>query len=410
MKCALLIIGDEILSGRIQDKNIHWLAKYLFSNGHQLSEVLITKDNIDTIVGCFNKLLDEHDFIFVSGGLGPTEDDVTKGALAKFHGTKLEFDQRAYDIATNGYKRYGREFEDYKKMGNQYDLIPIGVTPLENPVGLAPGLFLKTQKGAIFCAPGVPREYQGMIELNFPSVGDKSSSARKQFTCKSKGIPEEKIFFDLCPTLWKDLSQFGQVSSYPVVGGIDVVVTYEGDKENNIKNIFEKSALKPYIWHYGTQSLEELIITKAKQLGLKLAVAESCTGGLIASKLTNVSGSSEVFLGGVVSYSNEAKMKLLNVEEKTLIDHGAVSEETAKEMALGAKNIFGADLAISTTGIAGPNGGSEKKPVGSVAIGGASKEINSKWLELKGDRIRLKNFFAQHALFHLLELLEECQK
>ncbi|MFZ9001609.1 MAG: nicotinamide-nucleotide amidohydrolase family protein [Bacteriovoracaceae bacterium] len=409
MKCALLIIGDEILSGRIQDKNIQWLAKYLFKVGHQLSSVEVCADEQKLIVEHLNKLTKTHEFVFVSGGLGPTADDVTKPSLAKFLNSPLKHSEKALQMVQAHYRRYDREFEDYKKMGNQYDLIPENVTPIENPVGLAPGLLATVENSSILCAPGVPSEYQAMIENSFSQLANANTEFKKHFTCRTKGIPEEKIFLELCPNLWDELSQFGTVSSYPQVGGIDIVVTFQGNKEDEIRNIFERSSLASHIWQFGEKPLELLIIELAKKLNKKIAVAESCTGGLVASKLTDVSGSSEVFLGGVVSYSNESKMKLLNVQEQTLKSYGAVSEATAKEMAKGVKELLGADLCVSTTGIAGPTGATPGKPVGTVFIGSCDETESAQNYKFSGNRNRLKTFFTQYALWQLLDLLKKCQ-
>ncbi len=409
MKCALLIIGDEILSGRIQDKNIQWLAKYLFKSGHQLSKVEISSDDESLIMKHLGELTKVYEFVFVSGGLGPTADDVTKPSLARFLKVPLIQDQTTYEMVTKHYLRYDRNYEHYKKMGNQYDMIPEGVTPIENPVGLAPGLFASLDKSSIFCAPGVPSEYQGMIGKSFPQMVKEQGSPKRHFTCRTKGIPEEKIFLELCPNLWDELSEYGRVSSYPQIGGIDIVVTFQGDQEQQIKNIFENSPLSPHIWHYGETPLEVLIIDLAKKLNKTIAVAESCTGGLVASKLTDVSGSSDVFLGGVVSYSNECKMNVLGVKKDTLEKYGAVSEYTAKEMAKGVNELLRADLTVSTTGIAGPTGGTSEKPVGLVYIGSFDGKETAHQFQFSGNRNRLKSFFTQYALWQLLDLLKKCQ-
>ncbi len=196
------------------------------------------------------------------------------------------------------------------------------------------------------------------------------------------------------------------MSSYPKIGGIDIVVTYEGDRGKEIQNILEESALAPYIWQFGDLSVEELIIKIAKEKKKTIAVAESCTGGKIASRLTDISGSSEVFLGGVVSYSNECKMKVLQVQKETLDQYGAVSDPTASQMAKGVKELLNADLSISTTGIAGPTGGTPEKPVGTISIGQSYQNTESKTYQFHGDRARLKNYFTQVALWSLLDILQ----
>ena len=215
------------------------------------------------------------------------------------------------------------------------------------------------------------------------------------------------------PKLWEKLSQFGEVSSLPHKLGVDIGIklTAETDQEilekkEALNTIMQDTTLKDFIWHIGSESLEEVIIEKAKEKGLTIGFSESCTGGLLAHRLTNVSGSSSVFWGSIVSYANEVKMGCLQVEKDTLKNHGAVSEQTAFEMAIGARKNLGVDIAISTTGIAGPLGGSPEKPVGTVGIGSSTKEITeSEILHFQGDRDQLKYAFSQAALYKLLDII-----
>jgi nicotinamide-nucleotide amidase len=229
-----------------------------------------------------------------------------------------------------------------------------------------------------------------------------------QVIIRTEGIPEEKIFNELCPTLWSDLEKFGKVSSLPHTIGIDIIVSYYGEKIQleEIKKIINGSLLAPHVWHWGPESLPELILKKSLEKNITFSFAESCTGGLVSSKITDLSGASQVFIGSVVSYANAAKENLLDVDSNTLEKFGAVSSETAIEMAKGALNKFKTDIAISITGIAGPSGGTPEKPIGTVVIGFAT--INSsgaKIYTILGDRLRKKERFSDRALLTLLEMI-----
>ena len=230
---------------------------------------------------------------------------------------------------------------------------------------------------------------------------------------RTQGVPEEKIFFEMCPTLWKDLEVFGKVSSLPHTIGIDIVISYHGNinfhkkNQDQIKKLILTTPLKDHVWQWGNSSVAELVLTKAKDSKYTFAFAESCTGGLASSKITDLAGASAVYFGSIISYDNSIKENVLKVNPQTLKDFGAVSIETAKEMAMGARLLLKTDYAISITGIAGPDGGYEGKPKGTVAIGYASKERNGAELFLfPGDRIKLKDRFSDKALLTLLELMK----
>lgn len=411
----LLIIGDEILNGRISDKNGPWLSSFLFSKGLPLKRITSIRDEIDQIIAAILEAKKRSTVLILSGGLGPTLDDVTKDALGKLLNKPLTLNQNALEVASLNYQRNGRDFNDVIPKGNKYHYLPEGILPLNNPLGYAPGLMTTIDNTQIFCAPGVPREFKAMVEEEFLPLILKKHKITKfpiQVTIRTRGIPEEKIFNEVVPNLWEELSKKGQVSSYPQVWGIDIVVTLEDSSDKKIPEeiyqILKDSPLHPYVWQYGNQKIEEFILQLAKEKNLKISCVESCTGGLIASRLTNISGSSESFLGSATTYSNEAKINLLKVKELSLKNKGAVSHEVAQEMALGGNQLFHSDICVSTTGIAGPTGGSDEKPVGTIFIGISKKgKAESKNFEFRGDRLRLKEIFSQQALFLLLEKIKE---
>lgn len=407
----LIVIGDELLTGKISDVNTFQVARWLRTEGIQLKFSTLSPDSFEELTHILNQAWQTSDLVLTTGGLGPTEDDITKSALGKFFGGELKENQKAKELALEHYARIEKVWSPET---NSYHLIPEGMEPIPNPKGLAPGLSY-TEKGKLFlAAPGVPRELKGMIETEFPLLLDKIFPHRKQntqvLTIRTIGVPEEKIFFELMPNLWNELSDWGKVSSLPQVIGVDINLTIDGEEDDLLKakNYWqaklEKSPLSQNIWSWEQLSIEELLVHEATQKGLTISLAESCTGGLVANRITNVPGSSAVFLSSVVAYANEAKENILGVKSETLKAHGAVSEPTAGEMAKGVRKVIGSDISISLTGIAGPGGGSIEKPVGTVCMGiDSSLGTMTKTYNFRGDRNHLKNRFSEMALYKLLQ-------
>lgn len=410
LKISLLAIGDELLKGETQDLNLFWLGKFLRSIGHNLDTCLFSKDSEEKIVENIENLIERNspDLIIISGGLGPTLDDVTKSAIGKLLTANLVESEKAKVLVTEHYQRFGKKWSPEL---NYYHLLPEGVSPINNPKGLAPGLFCTHKKTSIICAPGVPKEFNSMLEEFFHHHYREIINPE---TCylylKTRGVPEEKIFNEISPSLWDELSSFGAVSSYPRLTGIDILVDQikQEDKEK-IKELPSVKLLSPYIWQVGNLSLEEFVINKLKEKNISVATAESCTGGLVASMLTDVSGSSDVFIGTVVSYSNDIKMDQLDVSPIDIEKYGAVSEQVAKQMAIGVRERFDVDFSVSTSGIAGPGGGTKEKPVGTIAVGVSSSQGDySKIYQLRDEgRTKTKSRFAVCALLSLLNFIEK---
>ncbi len=369
MNISLITIGTELLNGKVKDLNTFTLSSLSRDYDFDLINAVAINDSKESILSTIDFLSVNSEVIIISGGLGPTKDDITKDVLIE---------------------KFGDSFEEIK-----------------NHNGAAKGILFNLQT-KIVATPGVPSEFKMMLTKEIFQKLNIHSKESNQVIFKTHKIGESKIFSELCPTLWNDLEEYGEVSSLPQIGGVNIGVNLkDNSKKDKLINFVKSTKLNEIVWHIGNKSLEEVIIEKAKEKNIKIGFAESCTGGLLASKITDVSGSSFVFWGSIVSYSNEVKMRTLNVKEKTLHEHGAVSIETAKEMALGAKESMNLDIAITTTGIAGPNGGSKEKPVGTVCIGIATSEkVEAFRFELKGDRETLKEKFAKKALFLLLENLD----
>ena len=412
MKIGLIIIGDELLSGSTQDCNMLYLGEKLRSLGYKLNACQVIQDEIEVIKKSLAQALKENDITICSGGLGPTIDDRTKAALSAFLGVELEDSPHARKLALEHYQR--RSLNWYPELNN-YHMIPAGVQAYFNPKGLAPGLLLKKNHQQLLCAPGVPREFQSMVDHFFDSLlENKNNAARNYFTIRTNGIPEEQIFNKKCPNLWQTLSQFGNISSYPRMSGIDIVISdlkmTSTEVEEKLTTLPELEPIRNHVWHLGNGNIQELIIEQAKKHNITISTAESCTGGLMAHLLTEVSGSSQVFFGSVVSYDNSVKKNILGVTQDNLDNFGAVSLEVAQQMASGVRNQMNTTYSVSTSGIAGPLGGSEEKPVGTVAIAiEGPSGLHSKIYQIPPifDRDEMKKRFASRALISLFKQMKK---
>lgn len=417
LNVSLVVIGDEILNGRTSDLNGKFIAKFLFSKGMELVSMRFIRDNEDEIVAALDAAFKDASIVITSGGIGPTLDDKTKNVMAKYFNQKLIEREDIAQLVSDNYIRFGRT---WSKELNHYHIFPENFEGIKNPKGLAPGLLYFDQKNKklLLSGPGVPRELSAMSEQEFyPAIikyFPNDFEENQQVVIRTKEVPEEKIFNQLCPNLWSDLSQFGKVSSLPHTIGIDIVVTFKGNQElklkheKEIRKIIESSAIKDNVWQYGNENLPELSKQIAIAKKLKFGFAESCTGGLTSSKITDLAGSSEVFYGSIISYDNSIKESQLNVSSDILKNHGAVSVECAKAMAKGALEKLKVDVAVSITGIAGPTGGSAEKPIGTVVIGFATKNKNEAFsFQFPGDRIRLKERFSDRALLMLYEVMRD---
>lgn len=411
MNIEIIIIGNELLQGKIHDKNSPWLGKFLLNKGLKLNYSTIIQDSKASIEEALKLAMTRSDIIITTGGLGPTQDDITKATIANFFNKKVEPSKQALAITQKQYQQYGREYNGDK---HHYHLFPEDFEVVFNPAGFAPGLKFSQNNKTVISLPGVPKEFQAMISETLHDLFVRDTDELfEAFTIKTFKLPEARIFQEIAPDLWDKLSAYGDVSSLPHPVGVDIGVFLTGSRETieqskkEIIKIVEATELKPNIYHYGPESIEEVLVKKASAKGLTLGSAESCTGGLVASRITDISGSSAIFWGSIVSYDNSVKENSLGVQAETLKQFGAVSEETAAEMAKGACEKLNVDLAVSTTGIAGPGGGSEEKPVGTICVGVHSKRgTRTMKFNYRGDRESLKYRFSQVALVSLIEEID----
>ncbi|WP_408095416.1 nicotinamide-nucleotide amidohydrolase family protein [Peredibacter sp. HCB2-198] len=414
MKIGYLVIGSEVLDGKISDTNTKLLADFLRAYHLEIHQSMVARDERLAILEAMKVLYDKCDLIVTSGGLGPTKDDITKETLAEFFGSKITYSEMAHQVAEANYKRFDRPFPG-KDHG--YSYLPENFVPLNNSTGFAPGFFSEQKGKFLFSAPGVPREFKSMLEehlIKLVSSKLDQSVVLGTVIIRTKKVPEEKIFGEVDPTLWDKLEKFGEVSSLPILMGVDIGVKIRAksqselaEKVSAVKAVIEASPIKSAVWSYGPESLEERIVTVANHKKIRFGFAESATGGLCSNRITNISGSSQCFMGSIVCYDEKVKEHVLGVSAKTLQECTAVSIKCAEEMAHGLKERLSVDIAISITGFAGPGGGNDKFPVGSVCIGRAKNHhISAESFHFKGDREILKQRFSQAALHVLLEELE----
>ena len=359
-KVLLLAIGDELLSGIRRDTNCA-NAAWLFHNaGWSIEEIDIIPDELNVIVDTLKKWAGRVDLIISSGGLGPTHDDKTRFAIAEYLKCGLKVDNDAYDIIS---ARYVDPIKHWiERSRDTQGLMPTATKSVHNPTGSALGIFFSDKNTKVYCFPGVPTEYISMVHQEFgdilkPSggwtsiviVGVAESAVKEHF---NRIIERKDLHISILPS-------FGIVE-FVIRGAPEAIA----EAETLARNILSGDCLPR-----GVLNLPEAILYEAERANRKIAFAESCTGGLIGAAMTEVSGISKVFMGSCVAYDNHPKRTILGVSEKIMGEYGAVSSECAAAMAEGASKIYGADYAVSVTGIAGPDGGSESKPVGLVWFG-----------------------------------------
>jgi len=375
VKIDIINTGSELMLGYVLNSHQQWLCRQLSDRGYLVDRQTAVNDTAEAIQASVREGMARADLIIVTGGLGPTSDDRTRDLIAELLGRPLKSDSEVL-ARIEGF--FGRRKRPVPASTRVQALVPEGATVLQNEHGTAPGLAMEFESGSrsglLVMLPGPPRELRPMF-LNqvLPLIG-KRFGAAPDFCCsvlRTVGIGEsfleEKIAGDLAPLIKRGLD----VGYCARVGEVDLRFVARAAEAESLVQEAEAVArkhLRTFIYGRDPEELNAVIVRLLTEKGKTLALAESCTGGYIANRITNVSGSSAVFLGGVVSYSNDAKRRFLGVKAETLAKHGAVSEAVAREMAEGVRRETGADFALAVTGIAGPTGGTVEKPVGTVFI------------------------------------------
>ena len=395
MKVAIVTTGDEIMSGNVVDTNSAWIADRCWMLGHKVVWHIGVPDDRRAIGEACKMASKKADTVFVTGGLGATVDDITVESAAAAFKKKMAFDEKIWGNIKSFFKRLGRECTHNNR---RQAYLPKGAKPLTNKIGSAPGVMAKLGKATFFFLPGVPKELYHIFDNSIQPWLEKKSDKYHQKFLRCFGIPEASFDERL-----KDI-KLGNVRLSFRVTFPEVKIKLVARGKNAAKEIASvemeiRGRIGDYIFAENDITMETKIGELLTKKGLKLSIAESCTGGLISNMITNVSGSSNYFERGIISYSNRSKIEILGVKEELIEKYGAVSKECAVKMAEGVRQISGSDIGLAVTGIAGPSGGTAQKPVGTVHIAISTKDGNlHKHLCQPRERTAFKIVVAYQAL------------
>lgn len=403
MKVEIITIGDELCSGSVQDTNATFISSHLHTIGIEVTKVTTVGDDTEKIVEALRSVQQKVSFVIVTGGLGPTVDDITTQASANAFRRKLLFNKHALKTMEERFQQFGRTMSPHN-IKQAY--LPSGATIVPNPIGTACGFSLAKSNTLFIFLPGVPREMERMFEESViplikkeqPETSIIRSSVLKIFG-KTESYCDQRLS-DLIKSE-KEIT-FAFLPHYPE---ISLKLTMRGqDKkyiEKKLKAVERKvtKILGDIIFGKNEETLEAVVGNLLRSQGATIAVAESCTGGLITHRLTNVPGSSDYLERSIIAYSNKAKKDLLKVPATTLNRFGAVSKETAESMAKGVRKLSKTTFGLAVTGIAGPTGGTPEKPVGTVFISIAhGRQVTTQKCRFYGDREQIKFMTSQYAL------------
>lgn len=377
MLAEIITIGDEILIGQIVDTNSAWIGQQMNAVGFKVHQITSVSDNREHILAALKEASGRVQVVLITGGLGPTKDDITKKTICDYFNVGLRFDEQAYKDVEHLFKIRGREVTNINRLQAE---VPENCSTLYNKAGTAPGMWFD-EGGVIYVSmPGVPHEMKYLMEKEvLPRLKEKFETPFiLHKTLLTQGIGESFLsemiadFEDALPANFK-------LAYLPAAGSVRLRLTASGNRnevtETMNRLVAELSVLvSEYLYGFDEESIQEVVGRLLKSKKLTLGTAESCTGGFLSHLITSISGSSEYYMGSTVTYSNESKTALLDVPADLVKQFGAVSEEVVKAMADGAKRKFNSDCALATSGIAGPGGGTPEKPVGTVWIGISTPE------------------------------------
>ncbi|MDO4190305.1 MAG: competence/damage-inducible protein A [Bacteroidales bacterium] len=377
MKAHIISIGDELLIGQVVNTNASWMAAELNKQNIDVSRIVTISDDADDIRTNIEKSMAEADVVLVTGGLGPTKDDITKKTLADMFHSQLVVHQPSLDNVTDYFAKRGLPLSEVNK---QQALVLADCEPIRNMVGTAPTMWIERNGRVVVSMPGVPFEMQWVMSHHIVPklVSRMGHEAIVHKTVMTFGIGESFLSDKIEP--WEtNLPTNIKLAYLPQAGKVRLRLTAHGNDKNALIALVDKEVekLQGYIadniYGYDDESMESIVGRLLLERGETLATAESCTGGLVGRKVVAIAGASNYYQGGIIAYSNDIKHQLLNVPEETLQQHGAVSSETAIAMAEGCRKAFQTDWAVATTGISGPDGGTDENPRGTVWIAVAGK-------------------------------------
>ena len=403
MKVHIITIGDELLIGQILNTNVAWMGEQITLHGGQVvgsSTVGDTKEGIRRYV---QMAMEEADVVLLSGGLGPTKDDITKNVLADFFESELEFHDDTYERLCKMFERFGRAPLPTHK---EQCYMPVKAKVMVNKMGTAPGMWFEKEGKVVVSMPGVPYEMKYLMEYEvIPAMLNQFAVQPSVYkTILTAGTGESVIAERIAPVT-DALPDYFKVAFLPNLGRVRVRLGASGTDKARLEKeldtaVKEVVALMPeLVFGYDTETQEGVLGDLFKRNGLRLSTAESCTGGYLAHRITSISGSSAYYIGGVVAYANEVKTQKLGVSEDILEKYGAVSEETVVAMVQGALERYQTDISIAISGIAGPTGGTEEKPVGTIWLAlGSQNNVETYKLQLGKDRLKNIEYTANFGL------------
>ena len=411
MNVEIIVIGDELLIGQVTDTNSGWIARELNHIGWEVTEITTVRDRSREITDALTSSFGRVDVVLMTGGLGPTKDDITKQTLCDYFGGKLVFDESVFANVEAIFRRRKLTMNDSTR--NQA-YVPNMCTVIQNPVGTAPVMWFERNGKVLVSMPGVPTEMKTVMKEVVISrlreyFQDHSSILHR--TCLVKDFTESRLSETLSD-FEAQLPACIKLAYLPTPGVIRLRLTARGDEESYLQKIIDdeffklRTILGSHLFCGSDTTLAGALGSILAERGETLATAESCTGGNIAHEITRIAGSSVYFKGSVVAYSNEVKTRVLNVSSEILSGFGAVSRETVLQMVSGVQRLLSSDCAIATSGIAGPGGGSVEKPVGTVWIAvryGERSEVECFCFE--GDREQVIARATQSALLMLIQLM-----
>ncbi|MDY0076162.1 MAG: competence/damage-inducible protein A [Bacteroidales bacterium] len=371
-RAEIISIGDELLIGQVVNTNASWMAEILSASGIDLHKITTIGDDKEELHQAIDEALKQAQFVLLTGGLGPTPDDLTKPALCEYFNTELVFHEPTYKQVEALFKRRGFLLTDRNK---QQAMLPKACTPIPNSNGTAAGMWFEKEGGIVVSMPGVPFEMKQMFEHEvlprMKALYHEMFYARK--TVMTSGVGES-FLADKISDWESSLPTFMKLAYLPQPGIVRLRLSgrhaHQEILQQSLDNEIQKliTLIPEYIYGYDDQLLEKVVGDLLRKKNATLATAESCTGGYIAHLITSIAGSSAYFKGSVVAYENQVKTNLLGVSAHDLTHHGAVSREVVEQMAKGIKQKLNTDYALATSGIAGPDGGTDEKPVGTVWI------------------------------------------
>lgn len=409
MKAEIITVGTEILLGDILNTNCRYLSRELAAMGIEMYYQITVGDNEERLLKTLKASLNRSDIVICTGGLGPTEDDITKEVCAKYFGYELELHKPSLDAMIERFKHMNRV---PTKNNEKQAYFPKEAYILKNDNGTAPGCIMEKEGKMIVVLPGPPREMEAMFE-NYvkPYLSKLTNDVIESEVLRIIGVGESKVENDILDII--DSQTNPTIATYAKGYECTLRITAKAKSVEEAKELIKpmsdemKRRFGQSLYATGETSIEEVVSKMLVENNLKIAVAESCTGGMVSASLINYPGISSVFMEGCVTYSNEAKMKSLGVKKETLDVYGAVSDKCAKEMACGVAARYNTNIGIATTGIAGPDGGTDEKPVGLVYFGiYINGKVISKKYVFNGDRQGVRERATRTILNDLrLELL-----